>query len=764
MRARTLLRDTDQEAFAEAINLPGRPGHALSELGTHSNLKVQWRCAQCQHCWVASPAARSRGGGCPRCAVGVRAASRTRPPKGKSLADLFPEIAAEFVRNESRPESTPDQLRAGSQQQCVWRCARRGHEWASTVANRTGGRGCPSCANDRRAEALRSVGSGASAAYRAPGLAAQLVANLTSPGVGLQARRPASVDRCLWRCAVCTHEWEATIANRVTKGSGCPKCAVRMNAEVRRASRSGQSLADVHPHLVGQLVVNETHPGRMASQMPAKTNDQCWWRCSRGHEWTTTVAARAAGSGCRRCGGFGRSRFELEVAELLATGCNTEVEADVDVLASGRRWRIDLYLPAIGVYIDLDPAQWHQDHARDARKAAALSNLDYVRVRPPGLGELEGQICLVTGNDDGSDPLVWAAALGGLLAKRALPWREPALDAVAQALARAARSWIDIGVDGPRPSALDAAPHLAEEFLDNLTRPGIGLEWLTPYASDRVRWKCGICDWVWDAVVSSRAGAQSGCPKCTSKRLGQEGSLARPGQSLTARRPDLAAEFVSCIRHPDRTAAQLKPSSNFPCLWRCRTCKHEWTASPGGRLRGGGCPACARERIRRSRTIAPAEESLLALNPNLAQEFVSCLDEPGRTTADLLPKSNKACHWRCATCGHEWVAQVATRTAGGGCPPCGRIRTAQARASAPPGGSLEDLFPQLALEAVENLDRPERDPNALRPGSHNRCRWHCAVCGHSWATSVKNRAIHGTRCPACVHAGRISPSAGTKRR
>ncbi|MEU9088352.1 zinc-ribbon domain-containing protein [Streptomyces sp. NPDC048357] len=323
---------------------------------------------------------------------------------------------------------------------------------------------------------------------------------------------------------------------------------------------------------------------------------------------------------------------------------------------------------------------------------------------------------------------------------------------MALALARAARTWIDFENGKPQTSALDAAPHLADDFVENLTRPGIGLEWLTPHVPDRIRWKCVSCAWVWDAVVSSRAGQETGCPKCASKRLGHERSRAQPEQSLATLHPDLAQEFVGCIPHPERTASQLKPSSNFLCAWLCRTCAHNWKASPGTRLRGRGCPVCARERARLSRTIAPADESLLALDPDLAREFVACLDEPDRSPVDLLPKSNKACQWRCATCGHQWLAKVATRAAGNGCPQCGRARTAQARASAPPGGSLLDLFPQLALEAVENLDRPERDPHALRPGSHNRCQWRCATCSHSWVTSVKNRAIHGTRCPACVRA------------
>ncbi|MFF5512091.1 zinc-ribbon domain-containing protein [[Kitasatospora] papulosa] len=763
MKARTLLADTHPSVYAEVTGVVGRPEHSLAELGTYSNLKAQWQCVTCGNVWTATPASRSAGGRCPKCVVLVRAASRARAPRGKALADLHPEISSEFVRNESHPENTPERLRAASQQRCCWRCACCGHEWVTAVANRTAGRGCPQCANERRAVGRRAVRKGVSAADRAPALVAELVENLTSPGIGMEERRPASIDRCVWRCTGCGLVWEATITNRVTKNSGCPRCGAIQSAATRRIPRPSMSLADTHPHLVGQLVANETHPGRMAADMPTLANDRCRWRCRRGHEWSTRVHVRANGSGCPRCNGFGRSRFELEVAELLHASCGTTVAVDVEVAAVGRTWRLDLYLPGSGLHIDLDPVQWHSDLARDARKVAALSDLDYLRVRPEELGAVEGQVCIVTGDGGACDPVVWAKSLGSWLAARQLPCRVLSSEETGRALARAARAWTELAVGKPGRSASDAAPYLVSEFVENLTRPGIGLEWMAPSAKDRARWTCKSCGWMWNAVVGSRAQAGAGCPKCATQRLGHRSSIPQQGRSLAALHPELAAEFLSCPSHPGRSPDQLHPSSNFRCTWRCRACGHEWEASPAGRERGRGCPPCAREKAGRARSVATPEHSLYALHPTLAGEFLECLDEPGRTPQDLLPKSNKNCRWRCTACGHEWRAQVATRTTGNGCPACGRTRSAQIRATAPPGKCLADLFPLLAAEAIENIDRPERNPRSLKPGSHARCRWHCTRCGHTWITSVKNRAIQGTQCPACVQAGRCTTSSASNR-
>ncbi|MEU7116666.1 zinc-ribbon domain-containing protein [Streptomyces sp. NPDC046182] len=103
-------------------------------------------------------------------------------------------ISAEFVRNEDRPGSTPDQLRAGSQQRCCWQCAHCQHEWVSTVANRTNGRGCPVCVNKRRAAARRVVAPGLPS-YAARSSGAPLNAGRSWTGSSTQ---PAATDstRC----------------------------------------------------------------------------------------------------------------------------------------------------------------------------------------------------------------------------------------------------------------------------------------------------------------------------------------------------------------------------------------------------------------------------------------------------------------------------------------------------------------------------------------------------------------------------------------
>lgn len=199
---KSLLGETHPAVFLEAQKMMDSDT-AIASFGTHSNRVVVWRCAACGHEWQATASARARGGGCPECAREKRARSRAQAPPGRSLADLSPMVTAEFVRNLSRPDMRPTDLRVGSQQRCLWKCSTCGHRWEATVANRVQGRGCTACANRRRAEGRRrpSAISG-TAADRATFPLSELVANLTHAARDLSALKPGSTDRCLWRCSV----------------------------------------------------------------------------------------------------------------------------------------------------------------------------------------------------------------------------------------------------------------------------------------------------------------------------------------------------------------------------------------------------------------------------------------------------------------------------------------------------------------------------------------------------------------------------------
>lgn len=104
-----------------------------------SNKRVWWKCSKCSYEWQAMIVNRTNGTGCPVC-------SGNKVWEGyNDLATKEPEIALEwsYVRN---GELLPTALTAGSNKKVWWKCSMCGHEWESTVSNRTySNNGCPQC-------------------------------------------------------------------------------------------------------------------------------------------------------------------------------------------------------------------------------------------------------------------------------------------------------------------------------------------------------------------------------------------------------------------------------------------------------------------------------------------------------------------------------------------------------------------------------------------------------------------------------------------
>ena len=115
-----------------------RNGERTAQMVTVSNgTRAWWQCTQ-EHSWEAIVSSRSAGCGCPVCA------GQTVVEGRNDLASRAPAVAATWhpARNDNM---TPQAIAVYSNRKAWWLCA-QGHEWVSTVNNRTHGQGCPECA------------------------------------------------------------------------------------------------------------------------------------------------------------------------------------------------------------------------------------------------------------------------------------------------------------------------------------------------------------------------------------------------------------------------------------------------------------------------------------------------------------------------------------------------------------------------------------------------------------------------------------------
>lgn len=183
-------------------------------------------------------------------------------------------------------------------------------------------------------------------------------------------------------------------------------------------------------------------------------------------------------------------------------------------------------------------------------------------------------------------------------------------------------------------------------------------------------WVCPRRGQEWQATVENRVRRGAGCPVCATKRRANTQAVVPRERSLAVNRPDLAREL-----HPTQNAdldiGSVAMYSARRLWWQCSCCGHEWQTTPANRSRGGtGCPACwAQRRGVIARTV-PYERSLVARHPELAAELDSERN-PEVDAERLGAGSDQKVWWLCMTCSHRWLARVADRSAGTGCPACG---------------------------------------------------------------------------------------------
>ena len=109
---------------------------------------------------------------------------------------------------------------------------------------------------------------------------------------------------------------------------------------------------------------------------------------------------------------------------------------------------------------------------------------------------------------------------------------------------------------------------------------------------------------------------------------------------------------------------------------------------------------------------------------------------------DIVAGSNQKIWWKCAQCGHSWLATVNHRTyRKSGCPYCkGKL----------PRVGVNDLAtvnPQIARQWHPTKNGSLK-PTMVLPKSSKNVWWLCPECGYEWQARIYSRT-GGKGCPNC---------------
>jgi DNA-directed RNA polymerase subunit RPC12/RpoP len=218
-------------------------------------------------------------------------ATLNRPKPGESLAEVFPQLVAEWCSEVNRP-LTPEMVKPGSDMKVWWRCGTCSHRWAAVVAARTAlGTGCPRCSG-------RVFTPGQTLAERFPQVAPEW--DLDKNEVSADEVTPFSNTKRWWRC-VRSHSWMTTVANRTRGGNGCPYCSHKL-------ASPEWNLAVVARDVAGLFDAERNAPLRAQDVLPnAGRSKLLWWKCPSGHSWRDSADRQTRrGARCLYCLGTAR--------------------------------------------------------------------------------------------------------------------------------------------------------------------------------------------------------------------------------------------------------------------------------------------------------------------------------------------------------------------------------------------------------------------------------------------------------------------------
>ena len=203
--------------------------------------------------------------------------------KEKSVLFANPKLAKEW-NYEMNGDLKPQNFTVSSQRKVWWRC-QIGHNWQSTIANRSSGYGCPYCANQKVLKGYNDLQTAN------PTLAKEW--SYKQNGKLLPDNFTANSHKKVWWICHNGHEWQATIKNR-NYGYGCPYCAGQ------KVLPGYNDLQSINPSLAKEWHY-EKNIGLEPIQVTSKSHRKVWWKCCKGHEFRMAINERNKGRECPQC-------------------------------------------------------------------------------------------------------------------------------------------------------------------------------------------------------------------------------------------------------------------------------------------------------------------------------------------------------------------------------------------------------------------------------------------------------------------------------
>ncbi|MBQ2723724.1 MAG: hypothetical protein IJF72_03640, partial [Clostridia bacterium] len=605
----------------------------------------------------------------------------------------------------------PDKLSYGSATKVHWKC-KEAHEWMASANHRTRGRGCPFCAEKQRrithASTIRERRGSLVANF--PDLAKQWHptknGNLSPDNITSGSKKKA-----WWLCDK-GHEWQAAIKSR-SKGVGCPICSGH------QVLVGYNDLATLRPDLAKEWDYdkNTITPQEVTLGCTRKV----WWKCDKGHEWQTTIAHRAEGTGCPICSG-----------KKVLVGYNDLATLNPKLASEWHPTKNDRRTPKDFTQNSNKTVWWMCEQGHEWKSSI--------------INRTRGNNCPICSSEFKTSfpEQVIYYYFNQLTEARS----RHLFDKRTEVDVYLPKFKIAIEYDGIYYHEREDAQ--VKEKIKNQKLKKLDVRLIRVKEIDPVPEQMRVDDTIYTALYYSASNLKkmmdellsyvsmlTGVPLKINVDLDKDRNKiheiyihSKKTASIAKLMPELAKEW-----HPTKNG-KLKPEhltigSNKKVWWMCEK-GHEWQAVVNSRKTGVGCPYCSNKKV------LAGENDLATTNPQLASEWHPTKN--GNLTPQQVTRgSNKKVWWKCKK-GHEWQADVSDRSQGQGCPYCSNKKVLAGE------NDLATTNPQLASE-WHPTKNGNLTPQQVTSGSDKKVWWKCSK-GHEWQAIIGDRN-KGKGCPYC---------------
>ena len=667
--------------------------------------KVWWICNK-GHSYQRSIYDRLHSrGNCPYCS------NRKLLVGFNDLATTNPELLAEWdYEKNDKFNVYPTNITNGTRTKIWWKC-KKGHVWDSIARSRINGHGCPYCSNNKVLKGYNDLTT------TNPEII-HLWNEDKNKNLKPEMFSHGSTKKVWWKCEN-GHEWEAKISE-ISLGNRCPICSNQ------RILKGYNDFATKHPELLKEWDYEKNDKlGLKPNEIILGGKNKIWWKCDKGHEWQTTIAARIRNNHlynrCPICSSYLRTSIPEKIIYyyLLKTYPRTKANYKPEWL---KPKELDIFIPEKNIAIEYDGSYYHKNKTHDIEKdiLCEKNGIALIRIREQGLPKINTNSIIYEIPEKNNTSYLYI--------NYALKFLEQYLNIN-----------LNFNITKDFDNIMKLINFMEKENCISNTNPEVLKEWnyeknnligvtpenITNGSALKIWWKCEKGhDYM--ATISTKINQNTGCPYCSNKKI------LRGFNDFATKYPELLKEW-------DYEKNKINPyeityGSVRKVWWLCPK-GHSYNSTILNRLKNCNCPICS------GHQVLPGYNDIATLFPNLLKEWNYKKNNELGLDPTLLGKGyDKKVWWICDK-GHEWFVSINSRTSHNTkCPYCSGTKVLT---------GYNDVY-SLKFEFLKEWDyEKNKNVNLKEIGKGNRTKfwWKCNK-NHNYIASIPNR-IKGTGCPYC---------------